>query len=483
MEARIGREDRKVWALHEDSNGSLWIGTQSGGLFRLHANGLTQYTTEHGLPSPKIHFIGEDCHGNLWLSGPRGVVSVARHDLESSSPDAPGQVAVRLYGMTEGLSTNQMRGGVQPAGVVTASGDIWLANTKGAVLIVPDAPERRSRRPPVVEQVIADGRAMPLESPLTLAPGEGKLEIQYTSMRLAAPERVRFRYWMEGFERDWTTAGARRVAYYTNLPPGRYRFHVVAYDIDAPRLEAETVLAIHLRPHFDQTLWFFAFCVLLCAAAGWGAYRLHVRNLRRQFAAVLDERNRLAREMHDTLIQGCVGVSTLLEAASHAQDVSPNLSQELLDRARIEVRAAVDEARLAVWDLRHGSRNGDRLVPAVRQLAQRIGLDAGLDIGVEIVGHPVPVGGDNEHNLLLLIREALQNAIRHGAPRRLSVVLRFDPGRLDVTIEDDGAGFDPSLDPPAHRRTTASSACASASSMPAGSSVSRARRAAARRCG
>jgi signal transduction histidine kinase len=191
------------------------------------------------------------------------------------------------------------------------------------------------------------------------------------------------------------------------------------------------VLAIHLRPHFYQTRWFFAFCVLLIAAAGWGAYRLHVRNLRRQFAAVLDERNRLAREMHDTLIQGCVGVSTLLEAASHAQDVSPDLSQELLDRARAEVRAAVDEARLAVWDLRHGSRNGDRLVPAVSQLAERIGLDAGLEIGVEIVGHPVGVGGDNEHNLLLL----------------MSVVLRFDPGRIDVTIEDDGVGFDPSVDP------------------------------------
>jgi signal transduction histidine kinase len=142
----------------------------------------------------------------------------------------------------------------------------------------------------------------------------------------------------------------------------------------------------------------------------------------------------------------CQRVSTLLEAASHAQDVSPNLSQELLDRARAEVRAAVDDARLAVWDLRHGSRNGDRLVPAVSQLAERIGLDAGLEIGVEIVGHPVGVGGDNEHNLLLLIREALHNAIRHGAPRRLSVVLRFDPGRIDVTIEDDGVGFDPSVD-------------------------------------
>jgi signal transduction histidine kinase len=107
--------------------------------------------------------------------------------------------------------------------------------------------------------------------------------------------------------------------------------------------------------------------------------------------------------------------------------VSPNLSHELLDRARTEVRAAVDEARLAVWDLRRGSLNGDRLVPGVSQLAHRIGVDAGLEIGVEIVGDPVGVGSDTEHSLLLLIREALHNAIRHAAARHLSVVLRFDP--------------------------------------------------------
>jgi signal transduction histidine kinase len=149
---------------------------------------------------------------------------------------------------------------------------------------------------------------------------------------------------MENFERDWTAVGQRAVAYYTNLPPGQYRFHVVAYEMNAPQNATEAVLAIQLRPHLYQTRWFIALCGLIVAAAAWGAYRLHVRNIRRQFAAVLEERNRLAREMHDTLIQGCVGVSTLLEAASHAQEVSPELGHDLLDRARAEVRAAVEEA-------------------------------------------------------------------------------------------------------------------------------------------
>jgi ligand-binding sensor domain-containing protein/signal transduction histidine kinase len=435
----------KVWALYQDGDGGLWIGTQGAGLFLLKSGQLQHFTTEHGLPSNKIHFVGEDRNGHLWLSGPSGVVSVARRDLEHRPAGSARDVPMRLYDTTEGLDTNQMRGGVQPAGVVTVSGEIWVPGTKGAVNIVPDEPQRPNRLPVVIEQVVAGGPALPFPTTLDLPPGDGKLEIQYTSLRLAAPERLRFRYWMEGFEPDWTAAGQRRVAYYTNLPPGQYTFHVVAYDMNAPHIASESVLPIHLRPYLYQTRWFLALCGLMVATAGFGAYRLHVRNIRRQFAAVLEERNRLAREMHDTLIQGCVGVSTLLEAASHAKDVSPELGHDLLDRARVEVRAAVDEARLAVWNLRHGSSTGDHLVPAVSQLANRMGLDAGIEIDVDLSGTAVAVGGETERSLILLIREALQNALRHAAPSHLWITLRFDPRELHVSIKDDGAGFDSSL--------------------------------------
>jgi signal transduction histidine kinase len=216
--------------------------------------------------------------------------------------------------------------------------------------------------------------------------------------------------------------------------------------MNTPGTVTERVLPIRLQPYVYQTRWFLAVCGMLVASGAFGAYRLRVRNIRRQFVAVLEERNRLAREMHDTLIQGCVGVSTLLEAASHAKDVSPEIGHDLVERARAEVRAAVDEARLAVWDLRHGSSTGDRLVPAVSQLANRAGLDAGIAIEVEVSGTPVPVGGETERSLLLLIREALQNAIRHAAPSRLWISLRFDPGQLHVSIQDNGVGFDSSLE-------------------------------------
>jgi ligand-binding sensor domain-containing protein/signal transduction histidine kinase len=434
---------QKVWSLREDADGKLWIGTHGAGLFLLKDGALTRFTTKDGLPSNKIHFIVEDAQGSLWMSGPSGVVAVSRREIESLSRQSAGQLAVRVYSTAEGLSTNQMNGGVQPAGALLASGEMWFPSAKGAVHIGQNGPDHRSAPPALIEQVLADDRAVPFSQSLTLDPGRGKLEIHYTAIRLRSPDRIRFKFRMEAFDQDWTDAGQRRVAYYTNLPAGKYRFRVVAYEIDDPRKATERVLSIEWRPHFYKTAWFPALCGLAALAAVWGWYRLHVRNLRQRFAAVLDERNRLAREMHDTLIQGCVGVSALLEAASSAREVSPSISEELFDRARNEVRATVDEARLAVWNLRQNA--GEGLGPAISQLTRRLSLETGIPIRFESNGSAPDLGAENERSLLMIVREALQNALRHAAPDHVSVALSSDRRSLRVEIEDDGRGFDPSV--------------------------------------
>jgi len=434
---------QKVWSLREDAEGKLWIGTHGAGLFLLKDGALTRFTTKDGLPSNKIHFIVEDAQGSLWMSGPSGVVAVSRREIESLSRLGDGQLAVRVYSTAEGLSTNQMNGGVQPAGAMLASGEMWFPSAKGAVHIGQNGPDHRSAPPALIEQVLADDRAVPFSQSLALDPGRGKLEIHYTAIRLRSPDRIRFKFRMEGFDQDWTDAGQRRVAYYTNLPAGKYRFRVVAYEIDDPRSATERVLSIEWRPHFYKTAWFPAICGLAALAAVWVWYRLHVRNLRQRFAAVLDERNRLAREMHDTLIQGCVGVSALLEAASSAREVSPIISDELLDRARNEVRATVDEARLAVWNLRQNA--GEGLAPAISLLTRRLSLETGIPIRFESNGSAPDLGAENERSLLMIVREALQNALRHAAPDHVSVALSSDRRGLRVEIEDDGRGFDPSV--------------------------------------
>jgi signal transduction histidine kinase len=430
---------KKVWALYEDAEGKLWIGTHGAGLFLLKGGTLAQFTTKAGLPSNKILFIAEDARGNLWMSGPSGIVAVSRRELETFSGQATGQLAVRVYSTAEGLSTNQMNGGVQPAGALLASGELWFPSTKGAVRIQPDGSDRRNAPPVLIEQVLVDDQVVPFSEQLRLAPGKGKLEIHYTAIRLRSPDRIRFKYRMEGFDPEWTDAGQRRVAYFTNVPAGNFRFQVVAYEMDNPRNAAEQSLNIQWRPHFYETEWFLALCALSGLAAAWGGYRLHVRNLRKRFAAVLEERNRLAREMHDTLIQGCVGVSALLEAASSAQSVSPSISNELLDRARNEVRATVDEARLAVWNLRQAA--GEGLVAALAQLTHRTEQETGIPVKFESSGTPFALSAESERSLLMIIREAMQNSLRHAAPKHLTVLLSFDHRGLQVEIEDDGCGF------------------------------------------
>jgi signal transduction histidine kinase len=437
----------KIWALHADAEGGLWIGTHGAGLFLLKDGALAQFTTRAGLPSNKIHFIAEDSQSSLWMSGPGGIVAVSRRELEALSrrplDQSAGQLAVRVYTAAEGLSTNQMNGGVQPAGALLPSGELWFPSAKGAVRIEQNGLDRRSAPPALIEQVLADDRAAPFSKHLILDPGQGKLEIHFTAIRLRSPDRIRFKFRMEGFDQGWTDAGQRRVAYYTNLPAGKYRFRVLAYEMDDPRGATEQVLGIEWRPHFYETSWFQVLCALFALAVAWGWYRLHVRNLRQRFAAVLEERNRLAREMHDTLIQGCVGVSALLEAASSAREVSPSISDELLDRARNEVRATVDEARLAVWNLRQNF--GEGLAPAISQLIRRLSLETGIPIRFEISGAPLDLGAESERSLLMIVREALQNALRHAAPEHVSVALRSDRRGLQVEIEDDGRGFDPSI--------------------------------------
>ena len=437
----------KVWAIHEDADGGLWFATRGAGLFLLRQDRLDAFTTKHGLASNNLYQVLEDRRGRLWLSGPSGVFSVGREDLKQTLSDPNHRPAISLYGTSEGMETNQMNGGVQPAGTVSAAGEVWFPSTRGAVRIVPDLGVRASVPPVLIEQVLADGRAAAAADTVEVGPGGGRLEVHYTAVRLRSSERIRFRYILEGFDQEWVESGGRRVAYYTNLPPGSYRFRVAAYEADDPRNSSEATVGVRLRPHFYQTAWFAALCVALLAAAALAAYRLHVGQLHARFAAVLAERNRLAREMHDTLIQGCVGVTALLDAAASLQQSSPDMTRELLEHARTQVRESVDEARRAVWNLRHEAAQGEGIVPALDRLAQQIALTSGVRVACEHDGTPAPLDAQVAHDLVMIAKEAVLNAVHHGRPRSVRLSTSFDSTRLDLRVTDDGCGFDPSSAP------------------------------------
>lgn len=434
----------KIWAIHEDRDGGLWFGTRGAGLFRWRDGRLTEFGVAEGSVATSIYQILEDQRGTLWMSGPNAITAVSRRDLDTLA-DHPGfHPAVTLYGLSDGVEATQIYGGVAPAGSLTASGEIWFPSNRGPVRIVP-AEARPDILPKVViEQVLVDGRETPVSGRLVVPPGEGRLQISYAAVRLRSQERIRFRYMLEGFDKDWTGALERRAAFYTNLPAGVYRFRVQAFEMNMPESASEAALAIEWGHHFYRTPWFFELCALLVLGAGFTAYWLRLRQVQMRFRAVLGERNRVAREMHDTVIQGCASVSALLEAVVAVDKENSVAARELLDCARTAVRATVDEARRAVWNLRHSGKASPEIGPLLDQMAQQASNASRVPVCFEASGEPMLLDPAVEHDILMVAREAVYNAVKHSQPREVRLRVYFEDNKIRVVIADDGCGFDPS---------------------------------------
>lgn len=436
---RLGSE--KVWAIHEDHDGGLWFGTRGGGLFRWRGGELASISSSQGLASNSIYQILEDVRGTFWLSGPNGISSVSRHDLDWLIEHPDFRPAVTLYGLSDGVEATQMHGGTQPAGCITQNGELWFPSNRGPVRILPDQTRPGDLPQTVIEQVVADGREMPISGRLVVPPGEGRLQIDYSAIRLRSQERIRFRYMLEGFDHQWSEALSSRVAYYTNLPPGDYRFRVQAFEMNMPENVTETSLAFHCQPHLYRTGWFLALCAIGILAGTGAAYRMRLRQVHARYEAVLEERNRIAREMHDTVIQGCTSVSALLEAVVSLNQEGAGPSKELLDSARDQMRATVDEARRAVWNLR---QNGSPEIGLLLdQLAQQVSHASRVPVRFQATGKAVPLDRTVEYVVLMVAREAVYNAVHHAQPQEVWVTIQFEANAVRMEVSDDGHGFEP----------------------------------------
>lgn len=447
---KLGYE--KVWAIHVDGRGSLWLGTRGNGLVRIRDGKITRYTTRDGLLSNSVYHIladagSGDAGERFWMSSPAGVFAVDRRELDDVAEGRPGPIVVMPYGTDSGMLSSQMNGGIQSAGCRTRSGRLWFPSVKGAVRIDP-AQLRAGPSPHVlIEAVVADDHALPVSGEIVIPPGRGKLEIDFTSPDLLSPDRVTFRYRLEGFDETWTPSPRNRAAYYTNLPPGKYRFHVVARDGASPGGTSEAFLPIVWRPYFYQTYWFYAALVILAALCIWSVFRFYARQTKARYALVLAERTRLAREMHDTVIQGCVGVSTLLEAARSMPASAQDRKLEIMERAATQVRLTVNEAREAVWDLRHSETAQNApptdVVETLKSFAAQVEAAEGIPVHAAIEGTPASLGNTSDRNLLLVAREAIRNAVSHAHAAGISVILHFEPKEVRLQVADDGMGFTP----------------------------------------
>jgi ligand-binding sensor domain-containing protein/signal transduction histidine kinase len=431
----------KIWAIHEDSDGGIWFGTRNTGLFRYRSGKLSHFTTDDGLASNAIYQILEDATGRFWMSGPSGISLFRRADLDAHV-DSPGRpLAVTFFSLAELSGSVEIYGGTQSSGAITPDGGVWFPSSRGPLHITPAA--RPTLAPPSIylASILAGGSSLPLTAPLHLAADITRVSFNYAPIRLGSQAGIRFRYRLESFDRDWNPPTMARTAEYTNLPPGHYTFRVQAFDIDNPSAVSEASIDLVQQPHFYRTWWFLALSAALIALLIYAAYRARFAQVQARFAGVLDERSRLAREMHDTVIQGCTSVSALLEAASMEQEAGHS-SSDLVEFARSQLRTTIDEARNAIWDIRQPDDDPAALSAKISHMAEQISAEFHLTIRCNTSGTPFSVAQPISHDLLMVAREAVLNAVFHGKPSLIRVHLEYTSREFTLTVTDNGSGFD-----------------------------------------
>jgi diguanylate cyclase (GGDEF)-like protein len=289
-----GISDQPVWAIHIDHEGDVWAGTDHAGLLWIRGNRVFRFTSRDGLYSDQAFQILEDNRGQLWMNGNKGIYHVAKKDLIAFAAGKLPRIPCVSYGKSEGIKVTESSGPAQPAGCIDRKGRIWFPTIRGLTMFDPDRQRINSMEPPVaIEEVVLNDRKYALSDPVTASPGKGNIEITYTAISFLQVDKLRFAYRLDGFDSDWIQAGSRRSAFYTNLPPGKYTFRVIAGNGDGVWNRNGAFVTFTLKPYFTQTpifRWLVALAGMLLIA-GIFFLALHRAKVReRKLERLVDER-------------------------------------------------------------------------------------------------------------------------------------------------------------------------------------------------
>jgi signal transduction histidine kinase/ligand-binding sensor domain-containing protein len=438
-----GLSSNQIRSLVEGSEGTLWVGTFDGGLNGFRDDRFFHATTREGLLSDNIAHVEDDGQGSLWLSTTRGICRVRKQELQDLAAGKTRSVHPENFGVADGLRSAQCAPAYPTSrgGTKTSDGRLWFPTSSGLAVLDP-----RDRKPSVSRPVIhlleatVDGHPLPLKEGVTVPPGNGRAQFRYAGIHLSAPEQVRYSYRLEGLDPEWVNSVARRVTNYNSLPHGQYRFVVRASVIRGP--SSETSFAFELQPHFYETPWFRYLCILAAAAGIWALYQLRVRQMRERFSMVLEERARLAREIHDTLAQGFVGVSSQLDAVALTLNGHMDVARKHLDLARKMVRHSLTEARRSVMDLRASALEGHDLSAAISQAAPHWTAGSPVQVRVDVEGPNRKLPEEMEQHLLRIAQEAVTNVVKHAHANKVRIRLQMAQRKLSLLVADDGRGFE-----------------------------------------
>lgn len=458
-----------VRTLYLDPQGVLWIGTDGDGLSRLKDGVIATFTTREGLPDNTISQILEDEGGNLWVGGDRGIFRIKESDLDDLASRKIPAVYPLIYGFADGMLSEECTSGFFPNGLKTAAGLLWFPTLKGIVMIDPRRTPVSPQPAVALEEVLVDGvPEVPVSvtsdsNPaaerrlrgamtdyLQLTPGRHTLEIRYTGFSFDAPERVRFRYRLEGLDSSWVEAGTRRSAFYSFVPPGTYHFRVVACNGDGIWNETGAGLTLKALPHFWQTWWFIASGILLVGVVGAGSVRIVEKRRMRQRLKQLEqeralerERTRIAQDLHDLMGAKLCRISFLSEHARRSEAVPLEFQKEMRsisDDSR-EVLQSLDEI---VWAVNPQKDSLEHLVSYIGQYARdyfrRTDIECDLEVPAQLPAQPL--SSQARHHIFLAVQEALANVLKHSGATRARIAIACRNGDFEITISDNGTGFD-----------------------------------------
>jgi signal transduction histidine kinase len=437
-----GLSSNVITALLPRADGTLLIGTQDHGWNMWNGQRFTA-AMHNGLNQSTIHAILDDNYGHLWFATAKGI---ARCDCAGSVMKEAGCSQWIDFGAADGLRSRETATNSHPSAWRSRDGYLWFATPKGLVEVDPAHFPVNAIPPPVaLERFSVDDVAYALRaagSVVRIEAGHVHFQFDYAGLSFTAPQKVRYRYMLEGFDKGWTEAGARRTAYYTNIKPGRYTFRVQAANNDGVWNTEGAALTFELRPHFYQTVWFYALLLLVAVGLVALLLRLRLRRAEGEFRAVLGERNRIAREIHDTLAQGYVGISVQLELLSELLRMNKaEAAQKHLDLTRGYVREGLAEARQSIWALRSQDSGESTLPVRMRRIVEAEGHH-GLQVKFSLFGAYRPMPAETEREFLRVAQEAIHNVSKHAQARHLSVQLEYGREEIVLEVRDDGRGFE-----------------------------------------
>jgi signal transduction histidine kinase/ligand-binding sensor domain-containing protein len=432
--------------LRPDRDGTLWAATE-GGLSLLKNGRIATLTSKNGLPCDSVNWVMEDDDRAVWLNMPCGLVRIARSELDAWVADPKRTIKNTVFDSSDGVRSRAYASGYTPHVGKSPDGKLWFATYDSLSVIDPQHLPFNKLPPPVhIEAVKINGKeAVPAQG-MELSHSSNDLQIDYTALSLTNPERVRFRYKLEGKDKDWQDAGTHRQAFYGGLPPKHYRFRVIARNNDGVWNEAGATWNFSIVPAFYQTLWFQALCLLAVAGLAWLLHRLRLRQVAARLNLVhkgrLEERTRLARDLHDTLLQSLAGVSLQLHGISKQAATASEKTAALIDHVREQVDSSFREVRLKVWNLRSPSLEGQGLADAIREFVDRSGPTLNARCSFNLTGQPRACTPEIEEELLRIAQEATNNANRHADASDIRIALEYNASFLTLSISDDGCGFD-----------------------------------------